>query len=97
MVTVAVTIVGFILAMVGVGIRGEIRDIPVVIITGWIRTMQAVRRVFTGQTIERSEEELAAATVKGRDRPKGWIPFAPAILGGILLGWWYLDTQGPLL
>mgnify|MGYP003340203038 FL=1 len=58
---------------------------------------KAVRRVFTGQTIERSDEELAAATVKGRDRPKGWIPFAPAILGGILLGWWYLETQGPLL
>ncbi len=96
-VTVAVTLVGFILAMVGVGVRGQVRDIPIVIITGWIRTMQSVRRVFTAQVIERSEEELAAATVKGRDRPKGWIPFAPAILGGILLGWWYLETQGSIL
>lgn len=96
-VTTAITFVGFLMAMVGVVIRGDIRDIPVVILTGWVRTGQAVRRVLTGQTIERSEEELEAATVKGRQRPKGWIPFAPAILGGTLVGWWYLSTYGPIL
>lgn len=96
-VTVAVTLVGFVFAMVGVVIRGDIRDIPVVIISGWIKTGQAVRRLITGKVYERSEEEIEAASIKGRRRPKGWIPFAPAILGGTLVGWWYLVTYGPLI
>lgn len=96
-VTVAVTVVGFVFAMVGVVVRGDIRDIPVVIITGWISTAQAVRRLITGKLLERSEEEIAAASVKGQRRPKGWIPFAPSILGGTLVGWWYFTTYGPII
>ncbi|MAC19893.1 MAG: hypothetical protein CMJ23_09515 [Phycisphaerae bacterium] len=96
-VTVAITIVGFVFSMFGVVIRGDIRDIPIVILTGWARTGRAVGRVLTGQIIERSAEEIEAATIKGRRRPKGWIPFAPAILGGTLLGWWYLSTYGPII
>ncbi|MCP4837259.1 MAG: hypothetical protein GY895_21145 [Phycisphaera sp.] len=96
-VTVAVTVVGFVFAMVGVVIRGEIRDIPVVIITGWLMTGQAVRRFLTGKVLERSEEEIKAASIKGRRRPKGWISFAPSILVGTLVGWWYLTTYGPII
>ena len=96
-VTVAVTAVGFVLAMIGVVTRGGIRDIPIVIITGWIKTGQAVRRLITGKVLDRSEEEIEATAIKGRRRPKGWIPFAPAILGGTLVGWWYLATYGPLI
>ena len=96
-VTFAVTLVGFVIAMIGVVMRGDVRDIPVVIITGWIKTGQAVRRLITGKVLERSEEEIEAASIKGRRRPKGWIPFAPAILGGTLVGWWYLATYGPLI
>ncbi len=95
-VTVAVTAVGFILAMIGVAIRGDIRDIPVVIISGWIKTAQSVRRLISGKLVERTEEEIEAASIKGRRRPKGWIPFAPAILGGIIVGWWYLEAFGPV-
>ena len=96
-VTLAVTIVGFVIAMIGVAVRGRLGDIPIVVVTGWLRTAQSMRRLLSGKPIERTESEIEAGRIKGGQRPEGWIPFAPAILGGTLLGWWYLEAYGTLL
>lgn len=93
-VTLAVTIAGVVIAMFGVAARGSWRDVPVVLLAGGLRSIQSIRRGFAGQVLQRDPEEVDPATIRGRRRPKGWIPYAPAILVGMITGGWYIANWG---
>ncbi|MFM7260404.1 MAG: prepilin peptidase [bacterium] len=134
----AVTIVGFVIAISVVIARGGIRDVPAVIGVGVLKTAGGLlllrRNVMQGgpksgagtspgsypgsnpgsNPGSSSRGAASAASVAGptepdptstpssgpgtttgkphRPRPKGWLPYAPAILGGLICTWIYLGV-----
>lgn len=53
------------------------------VITGTILTQKAVR-----------DERIDEAP---KPRPKGWFPYAPSILAGTLVAWWYWQSYGSVI
>lgn len=106
----AVTIVGFILAIGVVIFRNGIRDVPAVVFVGVLRTAGGLLLLRKGMMPSLPATTPAAGagntSPSGTDgpktdqpgssssRPKGWLPYAPAILGGVILSWVYLALTG---
>jgi hypothetical protein len=55
----------------------------------------AVRGKFIGPVEDEGIVPNGPNTVS-RPRPQGWIPFAPAILAGTIVSWWYWENFGAL-
>jgi len=100
---VCVTAVGFLFAVAVVISRSGIREIPGVIFVSIIRTLGGLalirKGLFVGATasgggpspnVGPSQAELSNVAT----RPKGWLPYAPAILLGTLCAWIILDAFG---
>ena len=103
---VCVTAVGFLFAVAVVVSRSGVREIPGVIFVSIIRTLGGLalirKGLFVGATAGAassggpspnagpSQAELSNAAT----RPKGWLPYAPAILLGTVCAWIVLDAFG---
>ena len=92
----AVSLVGFSYAVVATVFRGGIKALPYVFIGGVFQILRSVQGLFSsnapkGHDPKKDPEDEALqsgeASQVRRDRPKGWIPFAPAILLGTVLAW----------
>jgi len=94
-----VTITGFVQAMVVVISRGGLRDVPITIFHSMITVRHASKQVWRGKAmgpVEIDESTEIALNSAPRPRPKGWVPYAPAILAGTIVTWWYWATYGAL-
>jgi Flp pilus assembly protein protease CpaA len=95
----AVTISGFVQALVVIISRGGLRDVPITIfhslVTVRFATKQAMGGKFMGPAEAAESAEITSITTK-RPRPRGWVPYAPAILVGTIVAWWYWTQYGAL-
>jgi Flp pilus assembly protein protease CpaA len=95
----AVTITGFVQALVVIISRGGLRDIPISLfhslVTVRFATKQAMRGKFMGPA-EAAESAEITSISPSRPRPQGWVPYAPAILVGTMVAWWYWTQHGAL-
>ena len=86
----AVTLAGFVLAMYFTVVRGGWRDVPLVIFHGLLLTkLGYAKLVWARGPAGRSADPQPQAPQK---RPKNWFPYAPAILVGTLVTWWYCSS-----
>lgn len=90
----AVSVVGFLYGVAATILRGGIKELPYVFIGGMFQILRSLQgrlapRKGSGDDVvvegasARSEEPRQVR----RDRPSGWIPFAPAILVGTVIAW----------
>ncbi|RLS46106.1 MAG: prepilin peptidase [Planctomycetota bacterium] len=97
--TLGVAVTGFLQSMTVIISRHGLRDVPITILhsLGMVQfaAAQAVRGKFIGPVEDEGIVPNAPNRVS-RPRPKGWIPFAPAILAGTILAWWYWEHRGAL-
>jgi prepilin peptidase CpaA len=88
-----VTATGFALGMGVTVARGGLRDIPVVLMHGlWITRLE-FGRALAGR-IAYPESSALPSGSGPKERPKQWMPYAPAILVGTALTWWWWETRG---
>jgi len=88
-----VTSAGFVLGMGVTVARGGLRDVPVVLMHGlWITRLE-FGRALAGR-IAYPEGSALPAGGPAKERPKQWMPYAPAILVGTALTWWWWETRG---
>ncbi len=89
---VGVTAVGFVMAMIVTVVREGWRHIPVVILHGLWMTRTEFGRALAGRISYPTEGALTADSAP-RERPKQWMPYAPAILIGTAFTWWWWETR----
>ncbi|MGA1266863.1 MAG: prepilin peptidase [Phycisphaerales bacterium] len=82
-----VTASGFVYAMIVTVARGSIRDVPIVIFHGLMMVRFGVARLLGGRLQTQPAAEASAAP---GPRHRHWFPYAPAILVGTAVTWWYL-------
>lgn len=88
-----VTGAGFVFGMGVTVARGSLRDIPVVLMHGlWITRLE-FGRALAGRIAYPEGGALPAGSAP-KERPKQWMPYAPAILVGTALTWWWWETRG---
>jgi hypothetical protein len=102
---IAVSIVGFSYAVVATICMGGLKELPYVFIGGMFRIFRSLQghlapKVEFGDDssesgAQASESEHPEKT--RRPRPKGWIPFAPAILVGTVVAWVVTARAGGFL
>ena len=80
-----VTGAGFVQAISVTIYRGGLWDVPYLLMHSVTTSRNAVTRVHA----------LSLSTTV-RARPKGWVPYAPAILAGTVVAWWYWVKYGPI-
>jgi hypothetical protein len=89
----AVTIAGFLQAMVVVVARGSVADIPIVIFDGWWKVLSKGKRFLRGGPAlaldAPATSDVGVDEEERKGRVKGWFPYAPAILLGTVAAWWY--------
>jgi len=93
-----VTGAGFVQAISVTIYRGGLWDVPYLLMHSVTTSRNAVRRAFHGKFGDpsQSEEDVAKSRTTVRARPKGWVPYAPAILAGTIVAWWYWVKYGPI-
>ncbi|MAD18805.1 MAG: hypothetical protein CMJ52_01090, partial [Planctomycetaceae bacterium] len=102
---IGVSLVGFTYAVIASIVRGGITSLPYVFIGGMFQILRSlrghlVRKQNSGDTMQDASSEAsdpAGSRQVRRDRPKGWIPFAPAILVGTVLTWFVTTRFGGFL
>lgn len=94
--TFGVTIAGFIQAMVVVISRGGLKDVPITIFHSFSMVQFVARQALRGKFIGPVESEETSQNTAPRPRPKGWVPYAPSILIGTILAWWYWEHYGAI-
>lgn len=94
--TLAVTIAGFIQAMAAVISRGGLKDVPLTILHSFGMVHFVAKQALRGKFIGPAESEETSENTIHRPRPKGWIPYAPSILTGTIVAWWYWEYFGAL-
>jgi Flp pilus assembly protein protease CpaA len=95
-----VAITGFVESMVIIISRHGLRDVPITILHSFGMVQFAAKQAVQGNFIGPVEDEGIVPNAPNRvsrPRPKGWIPFAPAILAGTIVAWWYWEQYGVLL
>ncbi len=91
----AVSLVGFSYAVVATVFRGGIKALPYIFIGGVFQILRSLQGLFSSKSragqnndiLDDDALQLENSVQVRRDRPKGWIPFAPAILLGTVLAW----------
>lgn len=93
----AVTICGVVWSISVMIKQGFIREVPMMIVHGIFMTryefsrkigrgLRSLIRSASGSTAEPEPPKETSAPV---ERPKHWVPYAPAILSGLLATWWW--------
>lgn len=99
----SVTICGAICAIGVTMYRDGIAAVPVMLMHGvlWTRLLglRFVRNaltgaIFTTQSVPVREEKIDEAP---KPPPKGWFPYAPSILAGTAVAWWYWQNYGSVI
>lgn len=88
----AVALAGFVMAIVFTVQRGGLKSVPVLIMNSFLLTRFGFFRVVwaRGPALREAVPEEASPT----ERPKNWFPYAPSILLGALVTWWFCSTFG---
>lgn len=91
----AVTMIGLVQGLIVTGIRGGVRDIPLVILHYGLNTRIAFARMLTGRMPSTRAQPSSEPTPTKRH--KGWFPYAPSILLGTVAAWWYWERYGAIV
>lgn len=102
---IAVSLVGFTYAILATIFRGGLRELPYVFIGGIYQILRSLQGHLASRgdsSDDASESGPEASETEGsrqirRTRPKGWIPFAPAILVGTVVAWVVTVRNGGFL
>lgn len=62
-----------------------------------LRGLSLFRSIITGTILTRQSVRDERIDEPPKPRPKGWFPYAPSILAGTLVAWWYWQNHGSVL
>ena len=94
-----VAITGFVQSITIITYRHGLRDVPIALFHSFSMLQFAAKHAVRGKFIGPVEDEGIVPNgpnTVSRPRPQGWIPFAPAILAGTIVSWWYWEHFGAL-
>lgn len=95
-----VTICGAVWAILLTVHRDGISAVPILLMHGvmWTRWrgLRLVRGTITGTIFTHGSAPAPPVDDSPKPRPKGWFPYAPSILLGTVVTWWYWQRHGGL-
>lgn len=62
-----------------------------------LRGLRMFRSVVTGTILTQKAVRDEGIDEAPKPRPKGWFPYAPSILAGTLVAWWYWQNHGSVI
>lgn len=97
----AVTVCGAVWAILVTVYRDGPRAVPVLLMHSvlWTRFkgIGLVKRTVSGAVFRQQSVRDDSIATAPKPRPKGWFPYAPAILVGTIVAWWYWQKHGSLV
>lgn len=97
----AVTICGAVWAIAVTLYRDGPAAVPVLLMHSvlWTRMkgLRLFRGVMTGTILTQKPAPVVEVESTPKPRPKGWFPYAPAILAGTVAAWWYWENHGSVI
>lgn len=97
----AVTICGAVWAVAVTTYRDGLSAVPVMLMHGvlWTRFLglRFVRSAVTGTIFRQKSTRDESIDEAPKPRPKGWFPYAPSILAGTAVAWWYWQNYGSVI
>lgn len=97
----AVTICGAVWAIAVTIYRDGLPAVPVMLMHGvlWTRFLglRFVRSAVTGTIFLKKSTRDETIDDAPKPRPKGWFPYAPSILAGTAVAWWYWQNYGSVI
>jgi Flp pilus assembly protein protease CpaA len=97
----AVTICGAICAIAVTIFRDGLSAVPVLLMHSvlWTRFLglRFVRSALTGSMLTKKSVRDERIDEAPKPRTKGWFPYAPSILAGTAVAWWYWQSYGSVI